>query len=475
MIASIKKGNGFLKVLKYTLGEEKDKSVVAGNLLGTTPEELNKEFLDDIQNSKIKDKLWFSSLSLSSDETDQEGNKRELTDNEWGQIAESYVKHMGFEHSNYIAVRHNDTAHAHIHVIASRIDFYGKTVSDSLDYKKAMLFCREVEKEKGLREVNAPPNSLDKNVSQNEFQMMKRTGILSIKEEFKIVINDAKARSETMTEFITHLQDKTSLHPVFNVQKTGRVAGISYLDTRTDVMMKGSDLGKRYSFTGLQKQTKRIKGLSYDNERDDRAIGNASRRANSRDNRSNDGGINRGVGSYSRRNQNIETVQRANKQRGNYSTRETDNFTGRNMQKYREYDQTSNTSRHSSDESLQCRRKISRDNRRNESSSTPTQRQVSVPNTMGQNPEQGNRLPSNDSCNHNSNVPSSKILSFTRLTGLLERSRDTIHQIDRVKSDLVQEYKIAKQKEFEKVVEKQKELSKSPNSFMKSSGHGMEF
>ncbi|WP_366519929.1 relaxase/mobilization nuclease domain-containing protein [Halodesulfovibrio sp.] len=38
---------------------------------------------------------------------------------------------MGFSNSQYVVVRHNDTEHDHIHIIANRVSMDGAVVSES--------------------------------------------------------------------------------------------------------------------------------------------------------------------------------------------------------------------------------------------------------------------------------------------------------------------------------------------------------
>jgi hypothetical protein len=49
----------------------------------------------------------------------------------WSEMAEDCAKHFGFENNQFIAVSHADTSHQHLHIIANRIGFDKKTVSDS--------------------------------------------------------------------------------------------------------------------------------------------------------------------------------------------------------------------------------------------------------------------------------------------------------------------------------------------------------
>lgn len=51
---------------------------------------------------------------------------------------------MGIVETPYIIVRHNDTEHPHCHIVFSRIDNYGKTISDKNDRVRNVKACREL-------------------------------------------------------------------------------------------------------------------------------------------------------------------------------------------------------------------------------------------------------------------------------------------------------------------------------------------
>ncbi len=155
MIAKVSQRKTFKGALQYALKPEKGPELIAGNMYSVTATDLTREFVRNVANSRIKNKMWFSSLSLS----DQD---KKLSSKDWGKIAKRYAEEMGFGNAPYIAVRHYDTEHPHIHLIASRVDFKGKTIPDGREYKRAEAFCRKIEKEMGLIKV---PSSADKEFS----------------------------------------------------------------------------------------------------------------------------------------------------------------------------------------------------------------------------------------------------------------------------------------------------------------------
>jgi len=69
---------------------------------------------------------------------------------------------MGFENNQFIGATLNNTDHRHVHIIANRIGFDKRTVSDSNSYKKIAAFRRETELKYGLKQVLSPRRYLSK-------------------------------------------------------------------------------------------------------------------------------------------------------------------------------------------------------------------------------------------------------------------------------------------------------------------------
>ncbi len=71
-------------------------------------------------------------------------------------IAQECAEDLGFADCQYLAISHNDTQHQHIHIIANRVRYNGKTVSDSNNYRQIVRFCRKMEQKYNLTKVLNP-------------------------------------------------------------------------------------------------------------------------------------------------------------------------------------------------------------------------------------------------------------------------------------------------------------------------------
>ncbi len=150
-------------------------------------------------------------------------------------IAEACAKELGFQNNQYIAVGHKDTDHQHLHIVANRIGFDARAVSDSNSYKKIALFCRKMEAQYDLQQVLSPKRYLNK-----EQQQLPRLD--QRKEELKKHIKQSLAGCTSYSRF--EMEMKALGYQVIK----GR--GISFLDSK-GVKVKGSDVG--YSLMRIEK------------------------------------------------------------------------------------------------------------------------------------------------------------------------------------------------------------------------------
>ena len=69
------------------------------------------------------------------------------------EMSEHCAKEMGFKNNQYITISHCDTNHQHLHIIANRIGFDKRTVSDSNNFQKMANYCRKMELKYELKQV----------------------------------------------------------------------------------------------------------------------------------------------------------------------------------------------------------------------------------------------------------------------------------------------------------------------------------
>jgi hypothetical protein len=258
MIAKAIKGKGFRGALEYDLKKEQGR-IIDTNMDGRGPRELAAEF-GEIR--KLRPNLGKAVLHVSLAASPGE----HLTDGQWVKIGQYYINGMGLDQNQYVMSRHTDTEHEQIHMVVNRIQFDGKVTSDSHDYRRQEFLMRELERDLGLRQIESSTKTERRAATKGEIEEALRTGKPSTCQQLQQLCDAAASDCDTFTLYAERLNAAgVDLVPVTQLDGT-KMSGLSY---RLDgVMMKGSDLGKRYSPAGLAKH-----GVSYVKERDYEAVG----------------------------------------------------------------------------------------------------------------------------------------------------------------------------------------------------------
>ena len=168
MIGKIIIGTSFSNCINYVfLGRKEDQqkfrtqgiqksTLLSYNLCFGPKNDLIEQFNEVRKlNHKVSRAVSHTIISFAEEDT--------VSDQQMIEIAFKLSIKMNFDKHQYVAVKHNDTGHQHLHIVSNRIScFSGKTLSDSNNFKIISGFCREMEKEYGFREVLSPKRFLPK-------------------------------------------------------------------------------------------------------------------------------------------------------------------------------------------------------------------------------------------------------------------------------------------------------------------------
>lgn len=146
MIAKISTGNSFSATVNYVLNEEKNAELIdsAGVRLKDKQTIIDSFMMQQEMNPNIQKPVYHISLGFSEKDLDQLSNEK-MSD-----IAREYMREMGIENTQYIAVRHYDKDHPHIHLCINRIDNNGKLISNQNNYKRNERICKKLTEKYGL-------------------------------------------------------------------------------------------------------------------------------------------------------------------------------------------------------------------------------------------------------------------------------------------------------------------------------------
>lgn len=256
MIAKMIKGCGFRGAIEYDLQQDKG-YLLETNMAGTDARTLAREFGQvRALRPKLNKAVCHISIGLPPGET--------LTDNQWKEVANDYLEKMGFHESQYVISRHTDTKHQHIHILANRITMTGDVVSDSMDYQRQEAVMRGQEKKYGLRSVTPSREVMRRALGKDEIERALRTGKAPVKQRLQQLVDAALRDRPTLDVFTTRLKS-AKVEIVLNQASTGTISGVSFqLD---NIRMKGSDLGKGYTWKQLKKrgvQHEQVRGRDAD-------------------------------------------------------------------------------------------------------------------------------------------------------------------------------------------------------------------
>ncbi|MCK9397922.1 MAG: relaxase/mobilization nuclease domain-containing protein [Methylobacter sp.] len=258
MKAQIGRGKGQNGLLSYVFQGHKNSKIekgarlIGGTCSGSTLEEIQAEFAAVRKlRPDIERPAWHCSLSLKPPER--------LTDKQWAQAADRYMRGMGFaDKSLYAVVRHSDTEHDHIHIVASRIGIDGSLYLGKQEAKRSMPLTNEIAREFGLSELAHDARAGVKGITAGEKSMMDRTESIPTRIMLQTYIDDAARGKPSFSNFIAKLE--TQGVKIIPSGKTGRAQGMTFeLD---GVPFTGTKLGDRYKWKPLQAQ------LDYQPERD---------------------------------------------------------------------------------------------------------------------------------------------------------------------------------------------------------------
>ena len=83
-------------------------------------------------------------ISLNPDPNDK------VSDDKFREMAEQYMREMGYGEQPFVVFKHTDIDRSHIHIVSVCVDEQGKKISDKFEKMRSMNVCRELERQHGL-------------------------------------------------------------------------------------------------------------------------------------------------------------------------------------------------------------------------------------------------------------------------------------------------------------------------------------
>jgi hypothetical protein len=258
MIGKQEKGRSFRGCLKYVL-EKPGAELIGGNMVGETVDELASEFnVARRLNPNLEVVVYHAMLAVSAEE-------RQIS-SQWLEIAQKYLEGMGFSGCQFVAVRHTDEAHDHIHIVACRVRLPdAKTVSDSNDYRRSEDVIRELEQIYGLESVTPSYEQVERSPTTGEVRRFEKQQ-QQFDQDIRAVPPDPPLRMVLQALIVNLSQHQPSLPELIQqLQDRGVEVGVKLTERQewgisyglNGEYYSGTQLGRAYTFKGLQNWTVR--------------------------------------------------------------------------------------------------------------------------------------------------------------------------------------------------------------------------
>ena len=238
MIAKIVKGASFKGCVQYVTG--KDNAMVLasdGVLLGSVSEIADSFEYQKVLNPRCSKPVGHIALSFKPED------KEKLTDKMMTKIALEYMELMGIRDTQFLLVRHHNTANPHCHLVYNRVDNNGKTISDKMERRRSEKVVKQLKDKYGLTYSDGKGQTRTERLHYTE-----RT-----KFEIQNAVKTALQASRTWRQF-TDRMNQQGVEVEFKRRrgKDDVIDGITFI--KDGVRFKGSQIGRQFSYAKLNER-----------------------------------------------------------------------------------------------------------------------------------------------------------------------------------------------------------------------------
>ena len=252
-IAKISKGRTPLGCISYVLGKE-GAVLHQTNCVSRTPEALANEFelarqaQAQFQHCGRKTEQTVFHTSIGFEIGYSGGTDQKL------EIAHTYLKGMGFDFTQNpcVIAEHHDTTHQHLHVIASRVGWDGKTLSCWKDFQRAEAIMRSIEVEYGLKPIINSRDAQVKAPTVGEVRRSRWSGAEIPRVAIQQAIEEYAPKCRTLEKLTQQLQTQGITLESKPITLSGGTEALALLFRHQGLTFSASKLGKRYTYRGLK-------------------------------------------------------------------------------------------------------------------------------------------------------------------------------------------------------------------------------
>ena len=238
MITKIVKGASFKGCVQYVTGKDNATVLVSdGVLLGSVSEIADSFEYQRQLNPRVSKPVGHIALSFKPEDKDK------LTDEIMTKIALEYMELMGIKDTQFLLVRHHNTANPHCHLVYNRVDNNGKTISDKMERRRSEKIVKQLKDKYGLTYSDGKGQTRTERLHYTE-----RT-----KFEVKNAVKAALDSSKNWRDFIRELHQR-GVEVEFKRRRGNDdvIDGITFIKDR--VRFKGSQIGRQFSYAKLNEK-----------------------------------------------------------------------------------------------------------------------------------------------------------------------------------------------------------------------------
>lgn len=238
MTAKITKGNDFRGAVDYILDSKKMATLIdsEGVRLKNKESIIDSFMLQQQLKPKQKNPVYHISLNFSA------SDKAILNSEKMKEIAKEYMEKMGIVNTQYIAVRHFDREHPHLHLCINRIDNNGNAISDRFDQTRSIKICKEQTKKHNLHYAKG----------KEKVNRDRLRGADKVKYEIYDALLGTVPKAENWSDLQKQL-DKQGIHLILKYRgNTNKIQGVVF--EKDGYFFTGSKVDRQFSYSKINQQ-----------------------------------------------------------------------------------------------------------------------------------------------------------------------------------------------------------------------------
>ena len=234
MIGKIRKGRSFGGCIRYVTQKDDAKIIASEGVLLGTAEEMARSFRwQCLLNPDVTKPVGHIALSFKPEDTPR------LTDAFMASLAEEYLELMGIRNTQFIVVRHHGMDNPHCHIVFNRVDFDGKVISDSNDFRRNERVTKMLKDKYSLTSSEGKQSVKTEKLHASE----------KVKYEIYRAVKEALRSADTWKKFQNKLL-KMGVEMEFKYKgNTNEVQGIRFI--KDGLSFKGSGIDRSFSWSRL--------------------------------------------------------------------------------------------------------------------------------------------------------------------------------------------------------------------------------